>query len=151
MESIGGSLLRRANILAAEAWALLASGANKLALPSDRAVKTTAANVLREKREKEKREREVELVEWALPKNSTLCRESYIGTKSIFIATESYGSPEDLIIAVATLHHEVSSKDVASGVEEEDYGLGHSKHRGCQEHTASVGPEQQTDRNRIKS
>ena len=115
-----------------------------MALPSDRAVKTTAANVLREKRE-----REVELVEWALPENSTLCRESYIGTKSIFIKTESYGSPEDLIIAVATLHHEVSSKDVASGIQEEDHGLGHSKHSGCQEHTASVGPAEQTERNGI--
>ena len=44
--SIGGFLLKRAKTLAAEAWALLASGANELALPRDRAVNTTAANVL---------------------------------------------------------------------------------------------------------
>ena len=58
VESIGGCLLKRENILAAEAWALLASGANELALPSDRAVNTTAANVLRER----ERERECKVL-----------------------------------------------------------------------------------------
>ena len=64
---------------------------------------------------------------------------------------ESYGSPEDLVIAVATLHHEVSSKDVASGIQEKSCGLGHSKHSGCQEHTASVQPAEQTESNHKKS
>lgn len=41
-----GSLLKRASILAADALALVTSGANELALPREKAVNTTAAKVL---------------------------------------------------------------------------------------------------------
>ncbi len=44
--SMAGSLCSSANTRAADNFALEASGANELALPRDKAVNTTAANVL---------------------------------------------------------------------------------------------------------
>ena len=46
VESIAGLLLNKWNILAADDWALLASEANELALPTEIAVKIIAAKVL---------------------------------------------------------------------------------------------------------
>ena len=64
---------------------------------------------------------------------------------------ESQESPEDIVVVVAPLDNEVSTKDVAGSVEEEDHGLSNCKHSRCQEHTPLVGAVERRERENLNT